>query len=417
MSNKVSGAVTGKQAEKDGLVPKLRFPEFRGALGWELWPLKKLAKRRTRKNAGAKVDRVLTNSAEHGVVDQRDYFEKDIANPANLERYFIIEKGDYVYNPRVSSLAPVGPIHKNEIGLGVMSPLYTVFAFDSTKNDFYAHYFKTPHWHSYLRQVSNSGARHDRMAISADDFINMPVPVSHPLEQQKIADCLSSIDALIAAEADKLEALKAHKRGLMRQLFPSPGETIPRLRFPEFQSAEDWNIQPLESLCMVLNNRRKPIASSLRQPGPYPYYGASGIVDYVDDYIFDEPLILVGEDGAKWGAFERTAFIADGRYWVNNHAHVLRPEGAIGTFLTNYLVMLDCQPFVTGKAPPKLTLGKLKAIPIPIPPTSAEQSKIGSALSTMDAMIDAQASRMEELTKHKRGLMQQLFLVAGEVSA
>lgn len=236
-------------------------------------------------------------------------------------------------------------------------------------------------------------------------------------EQQKIADCLSSIDTLIAAETEKLEALKDHKKGLMQQLFPAPGETTPRLRFPEFQGAGDWSIQSLESLCTILNNRRKPIASNLRVAGPFPYYGASGIVDHVNDYLFDEPLILVGEDGAKWGSFERTAFIADGRYWVNNHAHVLRPEGVIGTFLTNYLIMLDFQPFVTGKAPPKLTLGKLKTIPIPTPPTSAEQSKIGGTLSSMDAMIDAQAHRIEELRKHRSGLMQQLFPVADQVQA
>ena len=417
MNNNSAGSMAGERDEQSRLVPKLRFPEFQDATGWELWPLKKLAKRRTRKNVGCQVGRVLTNSAELGVVDQRDYFEKDIADPGNLQGYVIVEKGDYVYNPRVSILAPVGPIHKNDVGLGVMSPLYTVFSFDSAKNDFYAHYFKTPHWHGYLRQVSNSGARHDRMAISADDFINLPVPVSHPLEQQKIADCLSSIDALIATEADRLEALKDHKQALTRQLFPAPGESTPRLRFPEFQDAGEWNTRPLESLCRVLNNRRKPIARTLRVSGPYPYYGASGVVDYVNDYIFNEPLILVGEDGAKWGSFERTAFIADGRFWVNNHAHVLRPEGAIINFLENYLVMLDFQPFVTGKAPPKLTLGKLRAIPIPTPPTSAEQLKIGDALSSMNALMDAQVSRIEELTKHKKGLMQQLFPVADEVSA
>lgn len=127
MSSKGKSAMAGEQDQHGGLMPKLRFPEFRDAPAWELWPLKKLAKRRTRKNVGAKVDRVLTNSAEHGVVDQRDYFEKDIANPGNLEGYFIIEKGDYVYNPRVSNFAPVGPIHKNDVGLGVKSPLYTVF--------------------------------------------------------------------------------------------------------------------------------------------------------------------------------------------------------------------------------------------------------------------------------------------------
>jgi type I restriction enzyme, S subunit len=134
------------------LVPKLRFAEFVDEPPWKCTPLKKLATRITRRNThGAKL-RVLTNSAERGVVDQREYFEKDIAT--NTDNYYIVERGDYVYNPRISSAAPVGPISKNQIGTGVMSPLYTVFRFRSDANDFFAHYFRSSHWHGYLRRVS-----------------------------------------------------------------------------------------------------------------------------------------------------------------------------------------------------------------------------------------------------------------------
>jgi len=97
------------KAAKRELVPKLRFPEFRGAGEWEVVPLSRLAKRSNRKNSGGELNRVLTNSAEFGVVDQRDYFDKDIANQGNLAGYFVVEVGDYVYNPRVSTKAPVGP--------------------------------------------------------------------------------------------------------------------------------------------------------------------------------------------------------------------------------------------------------------------------------------------------------------------
>jgi type I restriction enzyme, S subunit len=93
---------------------------------------------------------------------------------------------------------------------------------------------------------------------------------------------------------------------------------VPKLRFPEFRGTEAWRVTTLDSVCEVLNNRRKPITGNDRTSGPYPYYGASGIVDYVGDFIFEERLLLVGEDGAKWGAFEKTAFIAEGEYWVNN---------------------------------------------------------------------------------------------------
>ena len=157
------------------------------------------------------------------------------------------------------------------------------------------------------------------------------------------------------------------------------------------------------------------MSSSGREKGEYPYYGASGIVDYVRDYIFDERLLLVGEDGAKWGSFEKTAFIADGKYWVNNHAHVLRPIDASDTLLENYLTMVDIGPYVTGAAPPKLTLGKLKGINVCLPPLMEEQQKIADCLSSLDEVITLESQKLEALKVHKKGLMQQLFPKLEEV--
>lgn len=188
----------------------------------------------------------------------------------------------------------------------------------------------------------------------------------------------------------------------------------PKLRFPEFRDKPGWERNALSNICDVLNNRRQPITSSDRHAGPYPYYGASGIVDYVDEYIFDERLVLVGEDGAKWGAFENTAFLAEGKYWVNNHAHVLKPHGVIDSVLVAYLTMLDIAPFVTGAAPPKLTLAKLKSIPIPISDIPLEQQKIADCLSSLDELIAAEGRKLETLKAHKKGLMQQLFPRPGE---
>jgi len=189
---------------------------------------------------------------------------------------------------------------------------------------------------------------------------------------------------------------------------------VPRLRFPEFGDEREWKIQPLGEVCEILNSRRIPITTKDRNAGPFPYYGASGIVDYVDDFIFDERLVLVGEDGAKWQAFEETAFLAEGRYWVNNHAHVLKSTDLIDTLLVGYLVRSSLGGYVTGAAPPKLTLGKLKRIPIPVPPTDAEQQKIADCLGSLDDLIAAEGRKLAALREHKRGLMQQLFPREGE---
>lgn len=188
----------------------------------------------------------------------------------------------------------------------------------------------------------------------------------------------------------------------------------PSLRFPKFLNAGSWKIKPLKEICEILNNRRQPISSSDRIKGQYPYYGASGVVDFVHNYIFNERLVLVGEDGAKWGAFEKTAFIAEGKYWVNNHAHVLRPTKIIDTLLENYLVMLDMRAFITGAAPPKLTLNKLKEIPIPLPLEQSEQQKIADCLSSIDELIKTESKKLDVLKTYKKALMQQLFPAEGE---
>jgi len=203
-------------------VPDWRFPEFRDSGEWETSTLDFLAVKITEKNNDKSLSRVFTNSAVNGVIDQQDFFDKDIANRSNLANYYVLDEGDYVYNPRISVTAPVGPISRNNVGKGVISPLYTVFRFKNKSNDYFEHFFKTTCWHQFLKNISNTGARHDRMSISSDGFMNMPLtyPVSKK-EQQKIADCLSNLDHFITAQAEKIEALKAHKKGLMQGLFPS----------------------------------------------------------------------------------------------------------------------------------------------------------------------------------------------------
>lgn len=202
-------------------LPEFRFPEFTAKGEWKFTTLNELAVKIVDKNKEGVITRVFTNSAVDGVVDQSEYFDREIVTKSNIGNYYVIDEGDYVYNPRISNYAPVGPISKNKIGKGVMSPLYTIFRFNNKENDFYEQYFKTNLWNSYLKNASNTGARHDRISISVDNFMKMPLPYSSSIEQQKIADCLASIDDLIAAENSKLTAIRAHKKALMQGLFPS----------------------------------------------------------------------------------------------------------------------------------------------------------------------------------------------------
>ncbi|QJR21954.1 Restriction modification system DNA specificity domain [Brevinematales bacterium NS] len=139
--------------------------------------------------------------------------------------------------------------------------------------------------------------------------------------------------------------------------------------------SEGWKMVKLGDVCEILDRFRKPVEKSERKTGCYPYYGATGIVDYIDQYIFDEKLVLIGEDGAKWGAGEETAFIATGKYWVNNHAHVIRPDRSkiIDEIIVYLLNSIDLSKYITGVTVPKLNQEKLRSIQIPLPPLSVQQ--------------------------------------------
>ncbi|HCL3713525.1 TPA: restriction endonuclease subunit S [Pseudomonas aeruginosa] len=426
--------------EKQPLVLRLRFPEFREAEEWKLEPLGKLAKRRTVKNVGLEHTRVLTNSAEFGVLDQRDYFEKDIANQGNLEGYYIVEKGDYVYNPRISASAPVGPISKNNVGTGVISPLYTVFRFDSSDNDFFAHYFKSTHWHQYMRQASSTGARHDRMSITNDDFMGLPLPISKPEEQQKIADCLSSLDDLIAAETKKRDTLKTHKKGLMQQLFPREGETVPRLRFPEFRDAGEWKERLFGDLLDDIIDFRGRTPTKLGMEwggGNIPALSANnvknGFIDYnAECYLASEELHLrwMGDVNLEKedivftmeAPLGNALLLPDSRKYIlsqrvvafKTKADVLNPflvQTIWGDGFQNAIGKL-----ATGSTAKGINQKSLRTISIRLP-NKNEQRRIADSLSSLDDLITAQAQKIEALKTHKKGLMQQLFPVLDEVPA
>jgi len=158
----------------------------------------------------------------------------------------------------------------------------------------------------------------------------------------------------------------------------------------------------LGEVCEILDNLRKPITKKFRKQGQYPYYGATGIVDYVDNYIFDETLVLIGEDGAKWDKGDQTAFIVTGKYWVNNHAHVIRPlkDKLNQKFLVYYLNSINLKPWVTGLTVPKLNQEKLKSIPIPLPTIDNQQllvAKLDEAFAEIDKTIQLTEKKIIEI--------------------
>ena len=176
----------------------------------------------------------------------------------------------------------------------------------------------------------------------------------------------------------------------------------------EYKDLPDmWEVRTLGTLCDVLDNKRIPITKKDRKSGKYPYYGATGILDYVDGYIFDEKLILIGEDGAKWGAGDNSAFTVKGKCWVNNHAHVIRPHRNI--IVDNWIIYFlngnDLSSYITGLTVPKLNQGKMNGIPIPLPPL-AEQKRIVTILDEAFAGISQAVANAEKNLANARELFE-----------
>ena len=197
--------------------------------------------------------------------------------------------------------------------------------------------------------------------VNRGEFLGTKIPLPTLEEQRRIAAILDKSSEILAATAHRENMLKAFPKTLYVDMFGDPKKNP--LRWPLFSLGE---------ICQNEDSKRVPVKSSDRKAmqGKYPYYGASGIIDHVDDYLFEGEKLLIGEDRANLLARSSPiAFIAQGKYWVNNHAHVLSENGKSKLrFLETYFSLVDLKPFVTGSAQPKLTRSALDSLSVPLPP-------------------------------------------------
>ena len=182
--------------------------------------LNEIARKVTEKNRDNLYDEPFTNSAEQGIISQKDYFDREVVNEENLDGYYVVQDNDFVYNPRVSVTAPVGPINRNKLGRnGVMSPLYTVFRIHDIDACYLEYYFKTTSWHRFMKLNGDSGARFDRFSIASSLFMEMPIPYACIEEQARIGEYFDSLDNLITLHQRKYEELQKIKKFMLQNLF------------------------------------------------------------------------------------------------------------------------------------------------------------------------------------------------------
>ena len=398
---------TNKKNTKQGAVPALRFPKFKECGSWIYLRGNKVFKQISNKNHNSDLP-ILAISQEHGAVprDLIDY--KVIVSESGLENYKVVEVGDFIISLRSFQ----GGIEYSDYK-GICSPAYVILRKRlDIENQFFKYYFKSHVFIQYLNK-NLEGIRDGKM-VSYKQFseILLPIPsISDKREQQKIADCLSSIDALIKAAENKIDELKAHKKGLMQHLFPAEGKTVPEYRFPEFQDAGEWEQTTIGAICTISNGKSN--VQDNVQNGKYPLFDRSEIIKTSNKFLFDcEAIIIPGE-----GRFIPKHYF--GYFDLHQRAYALKDFTCHALFVYHYITAFSF--ILTQKAVKSTVLSLrmpiLEAFPLLLPNNIQEQQKIADCLSSIDDLITAQANHLEALKIHKKGLMQQLFPNINDIEA
>jgi len=281
--------------------------------------------------------------------------------------YYQFEK-EAVCVPLISSTghgrASIKRIHYGAGKFAVASLLAAIQPLDETEVDTRFLYFVLNQKKDNMAMLMNGAAN---VSMKVKDLAEFQFPLP-PLEVQK------EIVAEIEGYQKVIDGARAVLDNYRPHIFVNP----------------DWPMTVLGEVVDILDSQRRPITKRDRMPGPYPYYGATGILDWVDGFLFDEPLVLVGEDGAKWGSGECTAYAIAGKTWVNNHAHVLRPirSKLLDLFLITVLNQMDLNSHITGVTVPKLNQEKLRAIQLPLPPLATQQA-IVAEIEAEQALVAA----------------------------
>ena len=404
--------MSGEPDQKRRLVPKLRFPEFGDAGPWTELPLRKACEPITERVGNANLTPVSI-TAGRGFVSQASKFGRDISGD-QYKNYTYLRFGDFAYNKGNSKKFPQGYVCQlKEFPEAAASSAFICFRlkFGNEPAFFQGLFDQNVHGRQLSRYITSGARSNGLLNIRPDDFYRVKIPVPpEAAEQHKIADCLSSIDALIAAEADKLEALKDHKKSLVQQLFPATGETTPRLRFPEYKNAGDWEEKAVGDVFTV--TRGNVLAMTLVDDAPtdqkpYPVYSSqtkrTGLAGYYSDFLYEDAITWT-TDGANAGEVNYRA----GKFYCTNVCGVLiSPEG-YANLCVAAIINRVAKSHVSYVGNPKLMNGVMAKIVVPLP-SVGEQIKISFALTSVDTLIAAQSQKVAALIDHKTGLMQQIF--------
>ena len=361
------------------------------------------------------ISNVICNSAKQGLIPQREYFDKDIANSDNTNGYYIIESNDFVYNPRKSADAPYGPISSYQYPeSGIVSPLYLCFRAKREINPLYFEwYFRSSTWHRYIYMSGDSGARHDRVSIKDDVFFAMPINVPSAKEQERISLFLDAIERRIETQRTLVETLKKYKRGLLNKLFSNINSNI----YPTVYLSEvaDFLQGLTYSPSDVSVSGYLVLRSSNIQNGMLSFDDCVYVDKKVDEslQVKCDDVIMCVRNGSK-NLVGKTALIPPNMPMTTWGAFMMIIRSKLNdTYIFHYLnsQMFFSQVFKdTGTATiNQITKGILNECRLPLPPET-ERKQISKMLSSFDAKIQNAEKCLATLVNLKKALLQQLFI-------
>ncbi len=396
-------------------MPSIRFYGFDN--DWEQRKLSEITDKVTEKNAGLQYVETFTNSAEFGIISQRDFFDHDIAKLGSLDGYYIVKNEDFVYNPRISTSAPVGPINRNKLGrTGVMSPLYTVFRLHDIDTTYLEYFFKCGYWHSFMNFNGDSGARSDRFSIRDNVFFQMPIPIPDIDEQREIGELLTCLDNLITLRQRKFEKLTNVKKSMLEKMFPRNGSCYPEIRFKGF--TDPWEQRRFGDVFEEYSEKNRadlPPLTIVQGSGTIRRDESERALQYDKASLPSYKAVHEGDFIVHLRSFEGGLEKANSQGIVSPAYHTFRGEGIDSRFYYAYFrskkfIDTDLKPHVYGiRDGRSIDIEGMKTIEIPFT-SYPEQRLIGDAIGAINTLITLHQHELEKLQSIKKALLEKMFV-------
>ena len=404
--------------------PAIRFQGFTDA--WEQRKLKDIAVKVTEKNSDLIVRETFTNSAEYGVISQRDFFDHDITNSENIGGYYMVRDEDFVYNPRISATAPVGPVNRNKLGrTGVMSPLYTVFRTHDVNTTYLEWFFKSSYWHSFMYFNGDSGARSDRFSIKDAIFFEMPIPMPSIDEQYRIGMLMDKLDNFITLHQRKYQKLITVKKSMLEKMFPRDGSNNPEIRFIGF--TDPWEQRKLGEIVRFSKGTGYSKGDLKDSGTPIILYGrlytkyetviseVDTFVDAKDNSVYSSGgEVIVPASGETAEEISIASVVEKPRILLGGDLNIITPSSELDSAflaltISNGKPHDDMARVAQGKTVVHLHNSDLHKIDLSYP-NHEEQVQNSNCFNTLDNLITLHQRKLEKLKNIKQSLLQNMFV-------